>query len=73
MSETRPTRETDESHDEHRRERAPMSESSRRRAARAEAATYDVAAVEEKWRRVWAELDPFRADDDSARARSATR
>ncbi len=32
-----------------------------------EAATYDVAAVEEKWQRVWAELDPFRADDDSPR------
>ena len=28
-----------------------------------EAATYDVTAVEEKWQRVWAELDPFRADD----------
>ena len=28
-----------------------------------EAATYDVTAVQEKWQRVWAELDPFRADD----------
>ncbi len=28
-----------------------------------DATTYDVAAVEEKWQRVWAELDPFRADD----------
>jgi leucyl-tRNA synthetase len=32
-----------------------------------EAATYDVAAVEEKWQRTWAELDPFRAHDDSPR------
>ena len=32
-----------------------------------EAATYDVTAVEEKWQRVWAELDPFRAHDDSPR------
>jgi leucyl-tRNA synthetase len=31
------------------------------------ASTYDVAAVEEKWQRVWAEMDPFRADDDSSR------
>ena len=31
------------------------------------ASTYDVAAVEEKWQRVWAELDPFRADDNSTR------
>ncbi|WP_134766197.1 leucine--tRNA ligase [Nocardioides sp. 1609] len=28
-----------------------------------EAATYDVRSVEQKWQRVWAELDPFRADD----------
>lgn len=28
---------------------------------------YDVQAAEEKWQRVWAELDPFRADDDSPR------
>ena len=32
-----------------------------------ERATYDVAAAETKWQRVWAELDPFRADDDSPR------
>ncbi|KQT89422.1 leucine--tRNA ligase [Marmoricola sp. Leaf446] len=30
-------------------------------------ARYDVQAAEEKWQRVWAELDPFRADDDSPR------
>ncbi|WP_340540382.1 leucine--tRNA ligase [Nocardioides sp. GXZ039] len=30
-----------------------------------EAATYDVAQVEQKWQQVWSELDPFRADDDS--------
>jgi len=28
---------------------------------------YDPTAVEEKWQRVWAELDPFRAADDSPR------
>jgi len=32
-----------------------------------EPATYDVDAVQAKWERVWAELDPFRADDDSPR------
>ncbi len=32
-----------------------------------ERATYDVAATETKWQRVWEELDPFRADDDSPR------
>ncbi len=32
-----------------------------------EATTYDVRAVEEKWRPVWDELQPFRADDDSPR------
>ena len=30
-------------------------------------ATYDVHAVEARWLPVWAELDPFRADDDSPR------
>jgi leucyl-tRNA synthetase len=29
--------------------------------------TYDVTAVEEKWRPVWDRLQPFRADDDSPR------
>ena len=33
----------------------------------AERATYDIAATEAKWQRVWEELDPFRADDDSPR------
>ncbi len=33
----------------------------------AERATYDIAATETKWQRVWEELDPFRADDDSPR------
>ena len=32
-----------------------------------ERATYDIAAAETKWQRVWSELDPFRADDDSPR------
>ena len=41
-----------------------------------EQATYDVHAVEQKWQQVWADLDPFRADDAAilgAHARSATR
>src|SRR3954447_25037083 len=29
--------------------------------------SYDVHATEAKWRRVWDEMDPFRADDDSPR------
>ena len=29
--------------------------------------TYDVHATEEKWLPVWEKLDPFHADDDSAR------
>ena len=33
----------------------------------AEQASYDVHAVEEKWQRVWEDLAPFRADDDSPR------
>ena len=32
-----------------------------------EAATYDVAAAQDKWLPVWDELQPFRADDDSPR------
>jgi leucyl-tRNA synthetase len=32
-----------------------------------EAATYDVAAVQDKWLPVWDRLEPFRADDDSPR------
>lgn len=35
--------------------------------ATGDAATYDIAATEAKWQAVWAELDPFRADDDSPR------
>ncbi|CUR61656.1 leucyl-tRNA synthetase [metagenome] len=33
----------------------------------AERATYDIAATETKWQRVWEDLQPFRADDDSPR------
>ncbi|HVQ17689.1 MAG TPA: leucine--tRNA ligase, partial [Actinomycetes bacterium] len=32
------------------------------------AATYDIAAVEEKWYQVWEELQPFRASDDVVRS-----
>ncbi len=35
--------------------------------SRAEAETYDVRAVEQKWLPVWEALQPFRADDDSPR------
>ena len=39
-----------------------------------EPATYDVHAVEQKWRQVWDGLDAFRADERlGGRARSATR
>jgi leucyl-tRNA synthetase len=31
--------------------------------------SYDVDATQDKWRKVWAELDPFRAVDDGARER----
>jgi len=32
-----------------------------------ERATYDVTATQDKWRKVWDEVDPFTADDDSPR------
>lgn len=35
--------------------------------AEQERATYDVHAVQEKWRKVWDDLDQFRADDNSER------
>jgi len=34
-----------------------------------EAATYDVDGAQERWRKVWDELDPFRAADDGSRER----
>jgi leucyl-tRNA synthetase len=40
-----------------------------RPAERAEQATYDVAAVQDKWLKVWTEMDPFRAVDDGSRER----
>jgi leucyl-tRNA synthetase len=33
-----------------------------------DAATYDIEAVQEKWFRVWQDLQPFRADDDVVRS-----
>jgi len=39
----------------------------RETAEREEPATYDVAATEQKWQPIWEQLDPFRADDSSAR------
>src|SRR4051794_23738148 len=33
-----------------------------------DAATYDIETVEEKWFRVWQDLQPFRADDDVVRS-----
>jgi leucyl-tRNA synthetase len=45
-----------------------MSETYERETERdADAERYDITAVEQKWQQVWAELDPFRADDDSPR------
>ena len=32
-----------------------------------EPTSYDPTSVEEKWQQVWADLDPFRAHDDSPR------
>jgi leucyl-tRNA synthetase len=46
---------------------SPMSDAPEGHDQPAEAATYDVDAVQEKWQKVWNELDPFRADDDSPR------
>ena len=37
---------------------------SQERATTAEAATYDIEAVEEKWYQVWEDLQPFKASDD---------
>ena len=30
---------------------------------------YDVVAAQDKWRKVWEDLDPFRAADDGSRER----
>ncbi|MGZ4479275.1 MAG: leucine--tRNA ligase [Nocardioidaceae bacterium] len=37
--------------------------------AGAEAATYDVVATQDKWRKVWDDLNPFEAADDGSRER----
>ena len=39
------------------------------KADRDEGTRYDVSAVQDKWRKVWAELNPFEAADDGARER----
>jgi leucyl-tRNA synthetase len=44
-----------------------MSEQETQQDEHAEAASYDVRAVQEKWLPVWDRLQPFRADDDSPR------
>ena len=36
-------------------------------------ATYDVAAVQDKWRKVWEDLNPFQADDDPAESNARRR
>ena len=41
--------------------------------AAAEAATYDVVAAQDKWRKVWDDLNPFEAADDGEPASAATR
>ena len=56
---------TSETHDVERV--TPMDEGVQTHDQAQEAATYDVTAVQDKWQAVWAELDPFRADDDSPR------
>ena len=38
-------------------------------ADRGEGARYDIAAVQDKWRKVWDELNPFEAADDGSRER----
>ena len=56
---------TSETHDVERV--TPMDEGVQTHDQAQEAATYDVVAVQDKWQAVWADLDPFRADDDSPR------
>ena len=56
---------TSETHDVERV--TPMDEGVQAHDEAQEAATYDVVAVQDKWQAVWADLDPFRADDDSPR------
>src|SRR6187399_1442348 len=56
---------TSETHDVERV--TPMDEGVQAHDQAQEAATYDVVAVQDKWQAVWADLDPFRADDDSPR------
>src|SRR5438132_1377159 len=41
--------------------------------AGAEQAAYDVVATQDKWQRVWAELDPFRAKDDPSEPNESRR
>ena len=36
-----------------------------------EAATYDVVAAQERWRKVWDDLNPFEAEDDRRPASGA--
>ena len=36
---------------------------------RPDAPTYDVAATQDKWRKVWDELNPFQAADDGSKER----
>jgi leucyl-tRNA synthetase len=42
-------------------------------ASAADRATYDVAAAQDKWRKVWEDLNPFEAADDPAQANEARR
>ncbi|MBA2573929.1 MAG: hypothetical protein H0V02_03970, partial [Nocardioidaceae bacterium] len=39
------------------------------RAAGEPRAAYDIEATQEKWLKVWADLDPFKAVDDGSRER----
>jgi leucyl-tRNA synthetase len=48
----------------------PMSEQTEQQAQQdAGRATYDVAAAQDRWRKVWEELNPFQAADDGSRER----
>ena len=54
---------------EHQTSAPRADETSARHDGGGERATYDVAGVQEKWRPVWEELNPFEAADDGSKPR----
>ena len=46
-----------------------MSEQTESQEHAAEPATYDVVAAQDRWRKVWDDLNPFEAADDGSRER----